>query len=150
MARWFQSPIVPPLELGEGSVDAVYAISIWSHFSAPAALTWLEEMHRVLRPGGVLLLTTHGLDTLATYVRADLMNRGLIAGSVRTMLGAGVPFHDVFGEEGDWGVRDEGWGNSFVLADWLVEHATPAWSVRLLRRGRLDGNQDAYVLERSG
>lgn len=149
MARWFESPIDPPLELGDASVDAVYAISIWSHFSGPAALRWLGEMHRVVKPGGSLLLTTHGLDTFASYVRGALMNRGLMADGVERMLREGIHFLDVFGEEGDWGVKDEGWGNSFLLADWLVEHATPQWSIRLLRRGRLDGNQDAYVLERT-
>lgn len=148
MARFFPSPIDPPLELADASVDVAYAISIWSHFAAAPALRWLAEMHRVIRPGGALLLTTHGLDTFATYVRGELMNRGLMAVGVDGMLRDGIHFLDVFGEAGDWGVKDEGWGNSFLLADWLVEHATPQWTVRLLRRGRLDGNQDAYVLER--
>ncbi|UTI65079.1 class I SAM-dependent methyltransferase [Paraconexibacter antarcticus] len=150
MARWFQSPIDPPLELADASVDVAYAISIWSHFAAGPAGRWLDEMHRVIRPGGVLLLTTHGLDTFATYIRGHLMNRGLMAEAIGGMLRDGVHFIDVFGEAGDWGVKDEGWGNSFLLADWLIERATPAWSVRLLRRGRLDGNQDAFVLERIG
>lgn len=149
MARWFQSPIDPPLALEDASVDVVYAISIWSHFAAAPARRWLDEMHRIVKPGGALLLTTHGLNTFATYVRGELMNRGLIAEGVDTMLRDGVAFYDVFGEDGDWGVKDEGWGNSFVLAEWLVEHATPQWSIRLLRSGRLDGNQDAYVLERN-
>jgi SAM-dependent methyltransferase len=149
MARWFQSPLNPPLELDDGSVDVAYAISIWSHFAGDAALRWLDELHRVIRPGGALLLTTHGLNTLATYTRDDLMSPPHIVEAVGSILREGIEFRDVFGAAGDWGVRDDGWGNSFLLADWLVEHATPQWSVRLLRSGRLDGNQDAFVLERS-
>jgi SAM-dependent methyltransferase len=149
MARFFASPIDPPLDLADASVDVVYAISIWSHFAAAPARRWLDEMHRIVKPGGSILLTTHGLDTFATYVRGELMNRGLMAQGIDRMLRDGIHFLDVFGEAGDWGVKDEGWGNSFILADWLVEHATPQWSIRLLRRGRLDGNQDAYVLERT-
>jgi hypothetical protein len=105
-------------------------------------------MHRIVKPGGTLLLTTHGLNTFATYVRDDKMARGMIAEGLETMLREGVAFYDVFGESGDWGVKDAEWGNSFMLADWLIEHATPQWSVRLLRTGRLDRNQDALVLER--
>lgn len=148
MARWFVSPTVPPLDLADGSVDVAYAISIWSHFSADAALRWLTEMHRIVRPGGTLLLTTHGLTTFATYVRGDLMGRRPIAAAIETMLRDGIEFVDVFGEAGDWGVKDPGWGNSFLLADWLVEHATPQWAVLLLRSGGLQSNQDVFVLER--
>ncbi len=148
MARWFTSPTVPPLELADQSVDLVYAISIWSHFSADAGGQWLGEMHRIVRPGGSLLLTTHGLNTLATYVRGGMMGRQPIASAIRTMLRDGIEFVDVFGEAGDWGVKDPGWGNSFLLADWLVEHATPQWAVLLLRSGGLQSNQDVFVLER--
>lgn len=149
VGRWFQSPLRPPLPLEDGAVDIAYAISIWSHFSADAALAWLAEMHRVIRPGGALLLTTHGLNTFATYARGGMMDRTVMTRTIGTVLTDGIEFIDVFGEAGDWGVKDPDWGNSFLLADWLVEHATPQWSIRLLRSGRLEGNQDAYVLERA-
>lgn len=148
MARWFVSPTAPPLDLEDQSVDLVYAISIWSHFSADAAVRWLGEMHRIVKPGGSLLLTTHGLNTFATYVHGDMMGRRPIASAIGTMLRDGIEFVDVFGEAGDWGVKDPGWGNSFLLADWLVEHATPQWAVLLLRSGGLQSNQDVFVLER--
>ncbi|WP_354699216.1 hypothetical protein DSM112329_04926 [Paraconexibacter sp. AEG42_29] len=148
--RWFQSPLRPPLEpCDDASVDVAFAISIWSHFSADAALDWLGEMHRIIKPGGALLLTTHGLNTFAEYTRGGLMDRAIMARTIGTVLTDGIEFIDVFGEAGDWGVKDPDWGNSFLLADWLVEHATPQWSIRLLRSGRLEGNQDAYVLERT-
>ena len=42
----------------------MFAISIWSHFAEDAALDWLTEMHRIIRPGGRLLITTHGEQTI--------------------------------------------------------------------------------------
>jgi hypothetical protein len=57
---FFVSPQDPPLELQSGSLDLAFAISVWSHYGANSAVRWLAEMHRVLKPGGLLLLTTHG------------------------------------------------------------------------------------------
>lgn len=149
MARFFVSGGAPPLpELEPASVDVAYAISIWSHFAEPQALAWLEEMHRIVRPGGALLITTHGLDTLATLLRRDHMTRDSAAEVAMRFLSSGHHWYDVFGDEGDWGVKDTGWGNSYLSMDWLLQHATPAWSVRLFEPGAVDHNQDVVVLER--
>lgn len=149
MARWFRSPLRPPLELATASVDVAYAISIWSHFSAEAALTWLDELHRVVRPGGHLLITVHGATTVGNYAREGLMEPHTLTAAIDDVLRDGVAFIDVFGEAGDWGVKDPGWGTCFMTADWLLEHVTPAWSVRLMRAGRLEADQDVFVLERT-
>jgi SAM-dependent methyltransferase len=148
MARFFVSPTAPPLALPDASVDCAYAISIWSHFAAEPALAWLAEMHRVIRPGGALLVTTHGLDTLGQQLRGDLMTEGSAAEAATALLRSGHKYFDIFGDDGDWGVKDPGWGNSYTGADWLAEHATPAWSIRLFRPAMLAQNQDVFVLER--
>ena len=50
----------PPLPYEEASFDLVYGISVFTHLDEPPQLAWLEELRRVLRPGGIALLTTHG------------------------------------------------------------------------------------------
>ncbi len=62
--RFFRSGDRPPLDLPDGSLDLVYAISVWSHFAPELGLAWFEEMRRLLRPGGHLVMTTHGATTI--------------------------------------------------------------------------------------
>lgn len=148
MAEFFPSPLRPPLDLADGSLDAAFAISIWSHFAEGPALEWLAEMHRVLRPGGRLLLTTHGFPSVAETVASGRLDRWVAREAVGAMLRGEHHFVDVWGEEGDWGVVDPSWGDAWFTPEWLAARATPRWAVRLHVPGGLDGNQDLVVLER--
>ena len=38
----------------------IYGVSVFTHFRANWESKWLEELHRVLRPGGTMLVTVHG------------------------------------------------------------------------------------------
>lgn len=149
MAEFFQSPLRPPLDLVDGSLDAVFAISIWSHFAEGPALEWLAEMHRLLRPGGRLLLTTHGFPSVAETVRSGRLDPWVAREAVAAMLRGEHHFVDVWGEEGDWGVVDPSWGDAWFTSGWLAAHVTPQWAVQLHLPGGLDGNQDLVVLERA-
>lgn len=52
--------VAPPTAYASGSFDLVYAISVFTHLSIPLQQQWVEELYRVLRPGGFLLITLHG------------------------------------------------------------------------------------------
>lgn len=145
---FLDQPLRPPLPLDDASLDAAFAISIWSHYAeAPAAL-WLDELHRVLRPGGLALVTTHGAGAIA-YRAAD-PNHGEAA--QRPVLGelyrSGFSFVDAFAGQGDWGVVDAEWGVSFIDPEWMLRTITPQWSVALYRPAAIDYHQDLWVLRR--
>lgn len=57
--RGFVNRRVPPLALGDGSIDLIYAFSVFTHL-AHAWSSWLLEMHRVLAPDGLLVATFLG------------------------------------------------------------------------------------------
>jgi SAM-dependent methyltransferase len=59
-ARFAQNGLEPPLVFEQESFDLVYALSVFTHLTEELQLGWRDEMLRVLRPGGLLLLTTHG------------------------------------------------------------------------------------------
>ena len=82
--------LAPPLVFDDASFDLVYALSVFTHLTADLQLAWRDELQRVLRPGGRLLVTTHGHSYLprlddherARFERGELVVRwGEVAGS---------------------------------------------------------------------
>jgi SAM-dependent methyltransferase len=147
--EWLQSPLEPPLPYEDGQFDAVTALSIWSHFAERPARQWLDEMHRILAPGGILVLTTHGFQALRQLAESGNWGRPDIDRALQGLYRTGFYFHDVFGEGGDWGVPGgEDWGWAFISPEWVQTHLCPRWSVREFRPGYIDGFQDITVLER--
>jgi SAM-dependent methyltransferase len=142
------SPERPPLSYDGQSFDAVFAISIWSHFAEGAALDWFAEMRRIIRPGGRLLVTTHGEQTIVHTAREGLRSPGQLAEVREALAERGFWYAAEFGEAGDHGVANPDWGTAFLSAEWLAAKLTPEWRVALFRPGRVELNQDLYVLER--
>lgn len=59
-ARFRVNDLVGELEYESGGFDLVYAFSVFTHLTEAQHYFWIEELTRVLRPGGHLLITTHG------------------------------------------------------------------------------------------
>jgi len=55
-----ENRLEPPLQLASGSLDCIYAISIFTHLSEEMHFLWIEELFRLLKPEGILIFTTHG------------------------------------------------------------------------------------------
>ncbi|MFN2384736.1 MAG: methyltransferase domain-containing protein [Thermoanaerobaculia bacterium] len=54
------TPGAPPLPYAAAEFDFAFAVSVLTHMRYRTQQVWLEELARVLRPGGVLLATAHG------------------------------------------------------------------------------------------
>jgi len=59
-AQFSVNPLHGPFEYKDGQFDFVYAISVLTHLDFPGQHFWMNELLRVLRPGGYLYLTVHG------------------------------------------------------------------------------------------
>ncbi len=81
LVRWCQDNLVgsyacnrilPPLDLNAGLLDLVYAHSVLTHLREPTALAWLAETRRVLRPGGIAIMTFHDETYAAHWAPPEL------------------------------------------------------------------------------
>jgi ubiquinone/menaquinone biosynthesis C-methylase UbiE len=71
-ASFATNGLAPPLPYSDESFDLVYSISVFTHLPEALQRPWIDELRRVLRPGGVAMITTKGrsrLDALSVAER---------------------------------------------------------------------------------
>ena len=61
-----RTSLMPPAPIADATFDVVYAISVWTHLSPEVADLWLAEVRRMLKPGGLAIITTSGYAALAS------------------------------------------------------------------------------------
>ena len=59
-AEFSVNELDPPLAYESGFFGLVYGISVLTHLPENLEQAWIDELSRILQPGGLLLLTTHG------------------------------------------------------------------------------------------
>lgn len=63
--------LAPPLSYPDEKFDLVYAVSVFTHFPRGLQRAWIEEMHRVIQPGGILMLTLSGEGDFARLTQSE-------------------------------------------------------------------------------
>jgi SAM-dependent methyltransferase len=59
-ARFVQNSLEPPLPYDSGLFDLCYSVSVFTHLPKDLQRPWIEELHRALAPGAILVLTLSG------------------------------------------------------------------------------------------
>ncbi|MBJ7353562.1 MAG: class I SAM-dependent methyltransferase [Thermoleophilaceae bacterium] len=142
------SPNDPPTSYEDNFFAAAFGISIWSHYNERLALAWYDEMWRILRPGGHLISTTHGAQSVAFYGKLGLRSAQQLTDIKAALYDTGYWYAAEFGKDGDWGVVNDEWGTSFVSQEWVLDKLTPKWEVAEYATARNEDNQDVYVLRK--
>ncbi len=60
-ATTYQNNIFPPLSYPDNHFDVINAVSVFTHLNLEMQIRWAWELYRVLKPGGYLHFTAHGL-----------------------------------------------------------------------------------------
>jgi len=82
--QFLLNELTPPLPIDAGILDCLYAVSVFTHLSEEMHFAWLDEMLRVVRPKGCLVITTMSdgsrfvlsKSELADYQAGKLVVRG--------------------------------------------------------------------------
>jgi SAM-dependent methyltransferase len=124
----------PPLGYPDGAFDLCYAVSVFTHLPEALQMPWLLELHRVLRPGGILLVTLSGEGDLVrtTSPEQRLFRQGELI--VIDPAFAGTNMCGVYHPE------------SYVRSHWSSVFKI----IKFIREGGLGSpRQDLYVLQRT-
>jgi SAM-dependent methyltransferase len=60
-ARLSTNGLAPPLPFPDDTFDFLYGISVFTHLDEPLQRPWIEELRRVVKPGGHILITVSGV-----------------------------------------------------------------------------------------
>lgn len=68
---------MPPLDFDDGQFDLIWSYSVFTSLSETCHRAWLGELARKLRPGGVMLHTTHSFEYLrrAVFFTPDVLRK---------------------------------------------------------------------------
>lgn len=95
--QFAKNDLMPPLPFEANSFDFVYGISIFTHLSAAAHEAWLNELSRVLKPQGLIVLTLHGKAFREKLGQAELeqfeANQLVVRGQVKEGHRTFIAFH---------------------------------------------------------
>jgi SAM-dependent methyltransferase len=126
---------LPPTMFSDGNFDLVYAISVFTHINEGHQLEWLPELHRILKPGGLLVLTVHGKHSWQGLLHEDvqiLEERGFLFKTSSKLHGF-VP---------DW------YHTAYHSRKYVMRTFSSTFKILAYMEGGL-GYQDLIVLERS-
>lgn len=127
-------PLAPPTTFESGRFDAIYAFSVFSHLPEALHRSWLEELHRISKPGAAIVLTVQGQHVInaaldgswkGAFPKGKVLKKGLSA--LEKSGFAFYPYKKLDYEDTDnkrlkETLDLENYGSTFILEAYVREH----------------------------
>jgi SAM-dependent methyltransferase len=147
---------LPPLDIKDCSFDIIYAYSIFTHYEEELHKKWLAELHRLLKPGGILILTVHGETILGRCEKEEDIRIAMSFGDrnyqeiKNKFYSHGYVFYKCYDsqhlEKG--GLDAAIFGISFISREYIQEHWTRQFELLEYDAGAVSNWQDYVVLQK--
>ncbi|WP_371170794.1 methyltransferase domain-containing protein [Aliiroseovarius sp. 2305UL8-7] len=146
-----QDQTAPIQALPNESVDIASAVSIFSHHGMRACQQWLKELHRVLKTGGVAVITTHGIGSIRYYNRIKYKPLDRYKRLALHLLANGYAFEEVWLQVDDVGntATEADWGTTFYSQKKMRQILKSHFEVLFYASRMNQGNQDVYVIRKT-
>jgi ubiquinone/menaquinone biosynthesis C-methylase UbiE len=63
---------LPPLKYDDRMFDFIYVLSVFTHIDEDFQFKWINELNRVLKEGGIILVTFHGVGSYSDLLPEEL------------------------------------------------------------------------------
>lgn len=113
----FCSPEWPPLSISDEHFDLIYAFSVFTHLDESWS-AWLVELHRLLKPDGILIVTVYGPghETFGGEpVQEDILGMNVLFPFNSWDIGGPLVAHS------EWWLRAH-WGRAFEIVELRPGH----------------------------
>jgi SAM-dependent methyltransferase len=132
LAEFQTNNLAPPLNYEDEKFDLIYVISVFTHLSEDLQYAWMDELARVLKPGGVLLLTLHGQSRL---LELEPEERQKFNAGQLVVKSLSLPGSNLFGAYHPVQYVRDHLAKGFEMLDFIPE-------------GARDADQDIYLLRK--
>lgn len=134
--RWVRNEPLPPSPFEADAFDLVWCGSVFTHLDEDRQDRWLQELRRVLKPGGLLVATVHG--------RASWESR-LPPSAVRRLETQGLLYARF---DTDAGIHPDWYQVAWHTEDYVRKHWAELFDIRGYLGGGLQGHQDVVVAQK--
>jgi len=145
----------PPLPFGAEQFDLVFSVSVFTHLDEANQFAWLRELNRVMRVGGMALLTVTGAYGMEKLRRKKTLSpiQASLQQSRRSLAEEGFLYQEKpdtpalrdsrrgRGISGDWGLARH--SKAYIRVYW-----SRFFDVVDIREGVIDSVQDLVVLKK--
>lgn len=139
---------IPPLDYNSGMFDVIYAVSVWSHFPKDLGIEWLKEMKRVLREGGIIIISFASYRTLDYWKEKGSLLKDITVEEFENKKFVFKEYHELANAITIFpGIAGKGsWGDALIHPDFIEAN----WSkyFEIIGYSQLPGVQDLVILKK--
>jgi ubiquinone/menaquinone biosynthesis C-methylase UbiE len=125
----------PPTRYETNTFDFCYAISVFTHLPPDMQDCWMREFQRILRQGGLLLLTTQPIELILPHLSAEERHSTVVEGMIYKKYGVtlGLPdFYQATWHTSEWVTSR--WASTFETVEFVHEGIAGHQDLTMLRK----------------